>query len=107
MSRSASCKERFSGLSALSSRSASRSAVGRYQDRRSDVVDDANTIETAYLRAQTIAEPQRGRSLALLRSYNDLAIQVTHEIPGSASLRATTGSRDGYSNGSGDWPARL
>ena len=34
-------------------------AVGRYQDRRADVVTDANTIGTAYLRAQTIAEPQR------------------------------------------------
>ena len=66
-------------------------AVGRYQDRRADVVTDANTIGTAYLRAQTIAEPQRSRSLPLLRRYNDLAIRVTDEIPGSASLRATAG----------------
>ena len=65
-------------------------AVGRYQDRRADVVDDANTIGTAYLRAQTIAEPQRTRSLALLRRYNDLAIRVTYQIPGSAALRATS-----------------
>jgi hypothetical protein len=64
-------------------------AVGRYQDRRADVVTDANTIGTAYLRAQTIAEPQRSRSLALLRRYNDLAIRVTHQMPGSASLRTT------------------
>jgi hypothetical protein len=65
-------------------------AVGRYENRRADVVDDANTIGTAYLRAQTIAEPQRSLSLELLRRYNDLAIAVTSEIPGSASLRATT-----------------
>ena len=65
-------------------------AVGRYQDRRADVVTDANTIGTAYLRAQTIAEPQRTRSLVLLRTYNDLAIRVTYEIPGSAALRETT-----------------
>ena len=64
-------------------------AVGRYQDRRADVVTDANTIGTAYLRAQTIAEPQRTRSLALLRTYNDLAIRITYEIPGSAAIRAT------------------
>ena len=51
---------------------------------------DANTIGTAYLRAQTIAEPQRSRSLALLRRYNDLAIRVTYEIPGSAAIRATS-----------------
>lgn len=64
-------------------------AVGRYQDRRADVVTDANTIGTAYLRAQTIPEPQRSRSLALLRDYNELAIRVTYEVPGSASLRRT------------------
>ena len=64
-------------------------AVGRYQDRRADVVNDANTIGTAYLRAQTIAEPQRSPSLALLRAYNDLAIRITYEIPGSAAIRAT------------------
>ncbi len=64
-------------------------AVGRYQDRRADVVTDANTIGTAYLRAQTIAEPQRSPSLALLRAYNDLAIRITYEIPGSAAIRAT------------------
>ena len=65
-------------------------AVGRYQDRRADVVTDANTIGTAYLRAQTITEPQRTSSLALLRTYNDLAIRVTHEIPGSAAIGATS-----------------
>jgi hypothetical protein len=65
-------------------------AVGRYQDRRADVVDDANTIGTAYLRAQTLHEPQRSRSLALFKRYNDLAIRVTHEVPGTASLRATS-----------------
>ena len=65
-------------------------AVGRYQDRRADVVTDANTIGTAYLRAQTIAEPQRTSSLALLRTYNDLAIRVTYEIPGSTAIRATS-----------------
>ena len=65
-------------------------AVGRYQDRRADVVGDANTIGTTYLRAQTIAEPQRSPSLALLRTYNDLAIEITYEIPGSAEIQATT-----------------
>ena len=69
-------------------------AVGRYQDRRADVVTAANTIGTAYLRAQTIAEPQRSLSLKLLRSYNDLAIRVTKEIPGSTALRATTAQQE-------------
>lgn len=70
-------------------------AVGRYQDRRAHVVDDANTIGTAYLRAQTIAEPQRSRSLDLLRQYNDLAIELTHEIPGSAAIRRTAAEQGG------------
>jgi hypothetical protein len=65
-------------------------AVGRYQDRRADVVTDANTIGTAYLRAQTIAEPQRTQSLEFLRRYNDLAIRITYEVPGSAAIRATS-----------------
>jgi hypothetical protein len=65
-------------------------AVGRYENRRAAVVDDANAIGTAYLRAQTIAEPQRTSSLALLRSYNELAIRVTKEIPGSTALKATS-----------------
>ena len=82
-------------------------AVGRYQDRRADVVTDANTIGTTYLRAQTIAEPQRSRSLARLRSYNDLAIRVTYEIPGSAAIRATTASRAGCNAPCGDSPAKV
>jgi len=65
-------------------------AVGRYENRRADLVTDANTIGTAYLRAQTIAEPRRSRSLDLLRRYNDLAIRVTYEVPGRTALRATT-----------------
>jgi hypothetical protein len=68
-------------------------AVGRYQDRRANVVDDANTIGTTYLRAQTLSEPQRGRSLDLLRRYNDLAIQLTHEVPGSDGLTRTAAAQ--------------
>ena len=36
-------------------------AVGRYDGRRAAVVDDANAIGTAYLRAQTLREPIRSR----------------------------------------------
>src|SRR5207253_554345 len=34
-------------------------AVGRYDNRRAAVVDDANAIGTTYLRAQTLREPVR------------------------------------------------
>ena len=61
------CRERCSESSASILAFGLTLAVGRYQNRRADVVTDANTIGTAYLRAQTIAEPQRSRSLALLR----------------------------------------
>jgi hypothetical protein len=77
------------GLVALILAFALTLAVGRYQDRRGDVVNDANTIGTAYLRAQTLQEPQRTSSLALLRRYNDLAIRLTYEVPGTTSQRAT------------------
>ncbi|HEY1369781.1 MAG TPA: hypothetical protein VGF23_21820 [Gaiellaceae bacterium] len=65
-------------------------AVGRYQDRRSAAVAEANAIETAYLRAQTIAEPARSRSLTLLRQYADLALLIGYEVPSSAAIKRTT-----------------
>jgi hypothetical protein len=65
-------------------------AVGRYQDRRAAMVTEANAIGTAYLRAQLIAEPARSKSLALLRGYTDLALQVSKEVPGRPGMRRTT-----------------
>src|SRR6516164_11745321 len=54
-------------------------AVGRYEDRRAATVSEANAIGTSFLRAQLIAEPERTKSLALLRHYIDLAIRVAYE----------------------------
>ncbi|HET7368964.1 MAG TPA: hypothetical protein VFI83_11410 [Gaiella sp.] len=64
-------------------------AVGRYEGRRSAVVDEANAIGTTYLRAQLIAEPARTRSLALLREYADLAIRLAQDVPSSSDMRRT------------------
>ena len=58
-------------------------AVSRYQDRRSTIVDEANAIGTTYLRAQTLAEPARSRSLALLVRYTHSAIHLSDRVPGS------------------------
>ncbi len=69
-------------------------AVGRYEDRRAATVTEANAIGTTYLRAQLIAEPERTRSLALLRRYTTLAIRVAQEIPGSSRMRRTTAAED-------------
>ena len=68
-------------------------AVGRYESRRAAVVDDANAIGTTYLRAQLLPEPVRSQSLALLRQYADLALQLSDEVPGSASMRKTTAAQ--------------
>ena len=75
-------------------------AIGRYETRRAAVVDDANTIGTTYLRAQTLAEPVRTRSLELLRRYTDEAIRLSHEVPGSAEH-----AQDGGGPGSAPAPA--
>jgi hypothetical protein len=65
-------------------------ALGRYEDRRAATVTEANAIGTSFLRAQLIGEPERTRSLTLFRDYTDLAIRITYEIPGSASMARTT-----------------
>ncbi len=62
-------------------------AVSRYEDRRSNVVHEANAIGTTYLRAQTLAEPVRSRSLDLLVGYTRRAIRISDEVPGSAEAR--------------------
>jgi hypothetical protein len=64
-------------------------ALGRYEDRRAAVVDDANTIGTTYLRAQTLPEPLRSRSLALLVRYAGLERTLTHDVPGSDAADRT------------------
>jgi len=58
-------------------------AVGRYQDRRQDVVNDANAIGTTYLRAQTLSEPIRSSSMALLVHYTDVELRLSHVVPAS------------------------
>ena len=60
-------------------------AVGRYESRRAAVVDDANAIGTTYLRAQTLAEPVRTRSLDLLARYTDTSIRLSEAVPSSAA----------------------
>jgi hypothetical protein len=63
-------------------------AVTRYEDRRSSVVEEANAIGTTYLRAQTLEEPVRSKSLALLTRYTERAVQLSDTVPGSDEERA-------------------
>jgi hypothetical protein len=64
-------------------------AIGRYDTRRQAVVDDANAIGTTYLRAQTLAEPARSRSLALLVRYTDAELHLSHVVPGTMAATQT------------------
>ena len=58
-------------------------AVGRYETRRASVVEEANAIGTTYLRAQTLSEPMRSRSLELLTDYTDASIRLAQAVPSS------------------------
>ena len=64
-------------------------ALGRYDGRRAAVVDDANTIGTTYLRAQTLPEPMRSQSLPLLVKYTDAELALSDDIPGSDAADQT------------------
>ena len=62
-------------------------AVGRYDARRAAVVDDANAIGTAYLRAQTLPEPARSLSLPLYVQYADASLGISRSVPGSPAAK--------------------
>ena len=69
-------------------------ALGRYDARRGAVVDDANAIGTTYLRAQTLAEPTRSRSLELLRRYTDESLELSHSVPTTVKFTQTVAAED-------------
>jgi len=63
-------------------------AVGRYEDRRAAVVNESNAIGTTYLRAETLPEPTRTRSMDLLRQYTDASIRIARTVPASSEQDA-------------------
>ena len=67
-------------------------AVTRYDARRTAVVDDANAIGTAYLRAQTLREPVRSESLRLYLNYADSSLRISHTVPGSTAAKRAIAS---------------
>src|SRR4051794_22321756 len=62
-------------------------AVSRYEDRRANVVEEANAIGTTHLRAQTLHEPERTRSLDLLVRFTENAVRISDQVPGSRAVR--------------------
>jgi hypothetical protein len=69
-------------------------AVGRYEARRTALVDEANAIGTTYLRAQTLHEPERSASLALLKRYAAVELDLAHTVPQSRSERRAVAAGD-------------
>jgi hypothetical protein len=69
-------------------------AVSRYENRRANVVTVANAIGTTHLRAQTLPEPIRSRSLDLLVRYTKTAIRLSDDVPGSAGAREAAASEE-------------
>jgi hypothetical protein len=70
-------------------------AVGRYEDRRSLVVTEADAIGTTYLRAQLITEPARTQSLDLLRLYAAEAVRFANSVPASDRFAASSSTLEG------------
>jgi hypothetical protein len=58
-------------------------AVGRYDNRRAILVQEANDIGTTFLRAQMLTEPNRTMSIELLRQYADVAVDLADRVPDS------------------------
>jgi hypothetical protein len=69
-------------------------ALSRYEDRRAAIVNEANAIGTTYLRAQTLDEPERSRSLGLLVEYTESAIRISEYPPGSQTEDVVTANED-------------
>ena len=65
-------------------------AVDRYETRRAAVVLEANAIGTTYLRAQTLAEPERSESISLLKQYGDARITLSEAVPDSSDFNAAS-----------------
>jgi hypothetical protein len=51
-------------------------AVGRFEDRKHAVVDEANAIGTAYLRASLLPEPLRSQATDAFAKYVDVRLQL-------------------------------
>ncbi len=64
-------------------------AADRFDARRALVVDEANAIETTFLRAGYLAEPASGEIRTLLREYAPLRINVLDPLAYERNLAAS------------------
>ena len=63
-------------------------AQARFESRREAVLSEANTIGTAALRARLLPPPHNAETLALLRDYVRVQLDVTQRIPSPADIVA-------------------
>ena len=68
-------------------------ALDRYEERRHLVVQEANAIGTAYLRAQLLDEPHRSRLSKLLVDYTDTRIELATAAPDKGEPYLTKNDR--------------
>jgi len=61
-------------------------AVDRFETRRALVLEEANAIGTAYLRAQLLEEPHRSQVSRLLVEYTDNRLEIAGKPPEEARL---------------------
>lgn len=61
-------------------------AATRFDERRQLVLQDANAIRTAYLRAQTLPEPERSEVPKLLRDYLNTRVKARLSNPDMSAL---------------------
>ena len=65
-----------------------RGRLSRYDARRDAVLSEANAIGTTALRARLLPAPHAAESLALLREYTQLRLDLTTRIPTPEELSA-------------------
>lgn len=68
-------------------------ALDRYEERRHLVVQEANAIGTAYLRAQMLDEPHRSRLSKLLVEFTDNRIELASAAPSRTKPLVATNDR--------------
>jgi hypothetical protein len=61
-------------------------AQTRFELRREAVLNEANAIGTAALRARLLPAPHNAESLALLRDYTKIRLRITQRVPSSSQL---------------------
>src|SRR3954452_20598758 len=79
-------------------------AVGRYEDRRTAVVDEATAIGTTYLRAETLPEPIRTQSLERIVRYTDTSIALSTRFRRAQRRTRQSPPASACSASSGGWP---